>query len=220
MRGDLSRLKRLAEFRRGWRRRPSRSQTVSTFFTEFQRRSTETSNSEWKRNKVLAWTKSERDGRIIPVLLTAPPQSVRPAFCLFHPPPYPLPFHRLSPRRTQQALWVSFHPLVTVCRLRPPPSPFSFFPLLLGVPIRRQPWPHTRLCSTLLCRFSSFLRSCSFAREPEYSVCLSNVKEWRRDISDFSRNRTTTMEISVGKLRAKKEFHSYLPSFISGYGTM
>lgn len=37
---------------------------------------------------------------------------------------------------------------------------------------------------------------------------------------DFSRNRTKTIEICVGKLRAKKEFRSYLPSFISGYGTM
>lgn len=37
---------------------------------------------------------------------------------------------------------------------------------------------------------------------------------------DISRNRTTTIETRVGKLRAKKEFHSYLPSFISGYGTM
>lgn len=157
------------------------------FSPNFNERNTETSNSEWKRNKVLAWTKSERDGRIIPVLLSAPPQSVRPAFRLFHPPPYPLPFHRLSLRRTQQALWVSFHPLVTVCRLRPPPSPFSFFPLLLGVPIGRQPWPRTQLCSTLLCRFPSFLRSCLFVREPVYSVCLSDVKEWRHNI-----------EISVG----------------------
>lgn len=161
---------------------------------------------------MLAWTKSERDGRIIPVLLTAPPQSVRPAFRLFHPSPYPLPFHRLSLRRTQQALWVSFHPLVTVCRLRPPPNPLFFFS-----PTSRRSYQASTLTAYATFFFSSFVLV--RARTSVLGLLLERRRMATQD-RDFSRNRTTTIETRVGKLRAKKEFHCYLPSFISGYGTM
>lgn len=77
-----------------------------------------TENGEWKRNKVLARTKSERDRCIIPVLLTAPPQSRSPALSsLFIPPSSAAPS-----KHTQQPLWVSFHPL-WLCRLRPTATP-------------------------------------------------------------------------------------------------
>lgn len=77
-----------------------------------------TESGEWKRNKVLARTKSERDRCIIPVLLTAPPQSRSPALSsLFIPPSSAAPS-----KHTQQPLWVSFHPL-WLCRLRPTATP-------------------------------------------------------------------------------------------------
>jgi len=66
--------------------------------------------------------KSERNWRIIPVLLTAlfSARLIRSAFLLFLSPPLP-PWRiygaaRFSPPCSQQPLWISFHPLVTDCR--------------------------------------------------------------------------------------------------------
>lgn len=88
-------------------------------------------SGESKRNKVLARTKSERDRCIIPVLLTAPPQSRSPVlpFSLS----IPLFGHPIIDAHNK-SLWVSFHPL-RLCRLRPTATPAPLF--LLSRPLRR-----------------------------------------------------------------------------------
>lgn len=183
------------------------------FSPNFDERNTEeTSNSEWKRNKVLAWTKSERDGRIIPVLLTAPPQSVRPAFRLFHPPPYPSPLSPPVPS-THATSSLSF---VSSLGYGMPFASTSvslfFFP-----PSSRRSYRASTLTAYATFFFSSF--ALVRARTSVLGLPLER-KRMATQRRDFSRNRTTTIETRVGKLRAKKEFHFYLPSFISGYGTM
>lgn len=103
--------------RRGMEEEAGLRRLVYRVFHRISRR-VSTESGEWKRNKVLARTKSERDRCIIPVLLTAPPQSRSPALSsLFIPPSSAAPS-----KHTQQPLWVSFHPL-WLCRLRPTATP-------------------------------------------------------------------------------------------------
>lgn len=87
-----------------------------------------TGSGEWKRNKVLARTKSERDRCIIPVLLTAPPQSRSPApSSLFIPLPLRPP-HRSTHNNLFEFHFIPYgyaarRPTATPA---PPTSPSTF----------------------------------------------------------------------------------------------
>lgn len=87
-----------------------------------------TGSGEWKRNKVLGRTKSERDRCIIPVLLTAPPQSRSPApSSLFIPLPLRPP-HRSTHNNLFEFHFIPYgyaarRPTATPA---PPTSPSTF----------------------------------------------------------------------------------------------
>lgn len=103
------------------------SDVVYRVFHRISRR-VSTRSGEWKRNKVLARTKSERDRCIIPVLLTAPPQSRSPApSSLFIPLPLRPP-HRSTHNNLFEFHFIPYgyaarRPTATPA---PPTSPSTF----------------------------------------------------------------------------------------------
>lgn len=104
---------------------------------------------------MLVQMKSERDWRIIPVLLTALARArlIRSASFCFHPRCCPLAAYTVLPARfpppyLQQPLWISFHPLVTNCRA----FTVHYSHHLLPYPSLRPPIPLTARI-THLCLF-------------------------------------------------------------------